>query len=374
MAAETFQFGSPLASRMERLVNNQYLSDVAFAVGKAGEVMVAHKLILTMASEVFHAQFNGNFADSKKEKPLELPDIEPPIFVEILRYMYCDEVNLSDDNVVDVYYGAQKYLLKGLETVCEQFLADCIDATNALKVFDANRQHEFPKINDLCLDLVRDDPLTSFEQRTFLNIQERSLELIIQSPTINCTEAQLRSAIQKWIDANDPSDQGKLLPDPSTRAMQCRRLSFYGNFGYTTGMKTEVKFTLGQSANLYGVGIFIGASNWKVDSDAVNVTVDIETSTMARREVESFPAEADLRVCELVFGKVKIPASTPCTLTVTMKSQGLNIFYLDCMKPVDCLNELNFTLSSYSINGTITSSRFSHIAYLLYNINKPQET
>lgn len=358
-----------LASRLEQLVNNQYLSDVSFKVGKAGEVMVAHKSIITVASEVFYAQFNGNFAESKKDQPIILPDIEPPVLLEILRYMYCDEVNLAADNVVDMYYGAQKYLLMGLVKICEEFLNDSIDETNALKIFDDNRQHEFPKVNELCLAFILDDPLVFFEQRTFLNLQERSVELIVQSLTINCTEVQLRKAIQEWIDANEPSDKVKLLPNHPVRTMQCRRLSFYSTFGYTKDLKSEVKFTFDKNVSLYGVGLFIGAREWSGDPDTVTVAVDIETDLLARRAAETLPIKRDLRVCELVFGKVKIPMNKQCTLSVTMKSQGLDMFYLEYMNPVDCLKELNFKVSSYSINGSQTNSRYTHIAYFLYNIH-----
>lgn len=367
MTDGTFKFGSVLATRMEHLVNNEYLSDVSFAVGKAGEVVVAHKLILTVASEVLHAQFNGNFAESKAEKPIPLPDIEPPVFLEILRYMYCDEVNLSADNVVDVYYGAEKYLLKGLVRVCLEFLEDNIDETNVLKIFNENRQHEFAKVNELCLEMILDDPLLFFEQPAFRNIQQRTLELIIQSPTINCTESQLREAVQMWIDVNEACDMDKLLPVTPTRRMQCRRLSFYGNFGYCKDMKYTLTFTFGKSVNLYGVGIFVGAQNWEGSPSEVTVSVDIETALTAKRVFQKLPIKDELYVHEIVFGKITSPVLTQSTLTITMKSQGLNMFNLDYLNPADLSSELKFNLKSYSLNGSSSSEKRNHIAYLLYN-------
>lgn len=367
MTDKKLQLGSVLATRMESLVNNEYLSDVTFAVGKDGEIVVAHKLLLTLASEVMHAQFSGNFAESKAENPIPLSDMEPPVFLEVLRYMYCDEVNLSIDNVVDVHYGAEKYLLNGLGRVCLQFLEDNIDETNVLKVFNENRQHDFTKVNDLCLAIILDDPLRFFEQPAFRNIDQRTLQLIIQSPTINCTESQLRQAVQEWVNVNETCNVEDLLPIRPTRRMQCRRLSFYGSFGYSKGLKYAITFTFDTDVSLYGVGILVGGHNWDGVPSEVSVAVDVETGSTSERAFEKLPLDDDLRVHKIVFSKVTLPKQTQCVLTVTMKSQDLSMFYLEYLKPVDLSNELNFTVKSYLMNGSLSSERRNHIAYMLYN-------
>ncbi|XP_062550502.1 uncharacterized protein LOC134215299 [Armigeres subalbatus] len=86
MKKSSFIFGlaSPI-NRQKQLLFSEYRSDVVFRVGNAEELIHAHKLILTVASEVFYAQFNGSFAESNQDSceiPVKIEDIEPAAFRE----------------------------------------------------------------------------------------------------------------------------------------------------------------------------------------------------------------------------------------------------------------------------------------------------
>ena len=52
-------------------------------------------------------------ADTSKEV-IEVPDVEPVAFLTMLKYLYCDEINLTPDNVLATLYCAKKYIVPHL--------------------------------------------------------------------------------------------------------------------------------------------------------------------------------------------------------------------------------------------------------------------
>lgn len=75
------------------LVNNPYLSDVQFKVGKDQQIMYGHKLFLMSASSVFLNKL-------AQEDSMELPNIEPDTFILILKYCYTEEKKFELGNGV----------------------------------------------------------------------------------------------------------------------------------------------------------------------------------------------------------------------------------------------------------------------------------
>ena len=73
------------------MYNNPLMADVWFSVGTAPNVqkIPAHKYVLAVGSSVFNAMFYGGLADH--QEAVELPDVEPAAFQNLLRYcMSCD--------------------------------------------------------------------------------------------------------------------------------------------------------------------------------------------------------------------------------------------------------------------------------------------
>ena len=88
------------------MLNKDLFSDVKFLVRKGDggseskEVISAHKFVLSIGSPVFEAMFYGELAEARDS--IELPDCEYESLLELFRYLYSDEVNLSGGNVMGV--------------------------------------------------------------------------------------------------------------------------------------------------------------------------------------------------------------------------------------------------------------------------------
>lgn len=74
-----------------------------------------YRYVLATGSTVFYAMLYGGLstADANKDV-IDVPDVEPSAFLTMLRYLYCDEINLSPDNVLATLYCAKKYIVPHL--------------------------------------------------------------------------------------------------------------------------------------------------------------------------------------------------------------------------------------------------------------------
>ena len=61
---------------------------------------------------MFEAIFYGELAETKDS--IELPDCDYESLLELFRFMYSDEANLSRSNVMGVLYLAKKYMVPSL--------------------------------------------------------------------------------------------------------------------------------------------------------------------------------------------------------------------------------------------------------------------
>ena len=124
---------SAVAERTTFLFNTDFLSDVKFVVptsigeNESKKVIPAHKFVLAISSPVFFAMFYGQMAETTDS--IELPDCEYESLLELFRFMYTDEANLSGSNVMQVMYLANKYMVPSLAEKCTEYLRENLKAS-----------------------------------------------------------------------------------------------------------------------------------------------------------------------------------------------------------------------------------------------------
>ncbi|XP_055523833.1 kelch-like protein 40b [Wyeomyia smithii] len=388
MVAKEFQFSLRLEDRDEQLYNNEYFSDVTFLVGDNGEPIYGHKLILTLASEVFYAQFNGQFKEARQsDEPIIVTDIQPPIFRDVLRYMYCQKIDLSEDNLIEVYYASQKYLLSGLNKLCEQFCTSKINESNVMKFLNENTKHEFEVVNKNCLAVICDNPLVCFEHVGFLNLKKKVLEMIAGSARINCSQEQLETAIVKWAKgdesrADDASQLAQIVSNVHHRKRNCLKLRNYDQFKYVSNMSTCVLVKSNQnSVGLYGLGIFVESQFEPVEGTTLELKVQVEYFGVSNALVKQYstvknvPVTSELRIERIFFEKFIIDSLRYCKIHVSLYNSNarLQTFCLNAFRSVggtlyvEDYNASNETNSTYSYDQIPKQLTYNNcIAYLMY--------
>lgn len=348
MADTPFSFNVPLGDRLEQLVNSEYGADVFFKVGEAGEVMFSHKIIITTASEVFYSQLNGKFEEATKNTrtdPIAIKDINPTIFLEILRFMYCEKVNLNGDNLVEVNYAAKKYLLSKLVDICDKYIQDKIKEENVLKIFNDNRRYEFVDINTVCLRVICDNPLECFDQKQFLALELGSLKLIVDSPEMNCHDDQLSRACERWLKSNSNRQRiskefSQVMKGRNCRELHCQKLHAFSKFSYSDTVVTDITIEVSKPFHLYGFGILVGTESTDIRSLKLNVEVKVEFddewencfSTVVVVPVK----QEEVYVYEVVFKKIIMEVHGMYRIVVKMEDDEeplSDMFHLDSFEP-----------------------------------------
>ena len=147
-----------IRERVQFMFNNDLFSDVKFVVRKTDgeseskEVIPAHKFVLSISSPVFEAMFYGELAETRDS--IELPDCEYESLLELFRYMYSDEVNLSGSNVMGVLYLAKKYMVPSLADKCTKYLQNNLDPSNVFCILPSAQKFDVESLVDECRKVI----------------------------------------------------------------------------------------------------------------------------------------------------------------------------------------------------------------------------
>lgn len=192
-----------LPSQKERnkfLINNDTMADVHFVVGEKGEKKVAaHKFPLCSGSPVFYSMFYGGLADGKDE--VAVPDIEEDIFLNLLRYLYCEETNLTADNVMGTLYAAKKYIIPPLTQECIQFLYTNLDVSNVLVVLKESITFDEAQLTRKCWNIIDTDTKDILESDGFPHIELDTLKDLLSRNTLSAPETDIFDACSLWAAA-----------------------------------------------------------------------------------------------------------------------------------------------------------------------------
>ena len=187
------------------LFNNDLISDVRLVVGatsheneakKRKMAISAHRFVLSVRSPVFFAMFCGKMAD--KSDSIDLPDCEYEGVLEMLRYMYSEEVKLNESNVVQVLYVAKKYMLPTLADKCIEFLHRHVDPANVFCVLSHAQQYDEKSLVNRCWEVIDRRTEEAVKSEAFATIERSLLEATVKRDSLNISELELFEAVDLW--------------------------------------------------------------------------------------------------------------------------------------------------------------------------------
>ncbi|XP_068752965.1 BTB/POZ domain-containing protein 6-like [Montipora capricornis] len=202
---ENWQTKRPtIRERTMFMLNNDLFSDVKFVVRKSNsdyeseskQVIPAHKFVLSISSPVFEAMFYGELAETSG--CIELPDCEYNSLLELFRFMYSDEVNLSGSNVMEVFYLAKKYMLPSLVDKCSEYVQSNLHPSNVLSILPLAEKYDDKALVDRCWKVIDTESEEVVTSDRFVTIQRSFLEAIISRDTLTMKEIDLFKAVHLW--------------------------------------------------------------------------------------------------------------------------------------------------------------------------------
>ena len=124
---------SYLINQFSKLLESQLMTDLKFIV--KGREMAAHAAILASASPVMAAMLEpGKFKEGQSKK-VEIDDIEPEVFQQLLRYVYTGTApELEDEAITEpLFLAADKYQMDEIKEHCEESLIRKLKLENAVR-------------------------------------------------------------------------------------------------------------------------------------------------------------------------------------------------------------------------------------------------
>ena len=192
---------STIRERCKSIFNQDLLSDVKFVVrdskgGSESKHIPAHKFVLGISSPVFYAMFYGELAETKDS--VVISDCEYESLLELFRFIYSDEANLTPDNVMQLMYLAKKYMQPSLANKCATYLQENLDASNAFTVLPAAQKYEEKDLLDQCWKLIEEETEEALKSDEFVTIERSVLEEIVEKDSLTIKEVELFKAVDRW--------------------------------------------------------------------------------------------------------------------------------------------------------------------------------
>lgn len=128
-----------------------------------------------------------------------MSECEPESFLEMLRYMYYDEVQLTTDSAPEVLFLARKYLIPSLAEICTEFVANNLTVENTLPVLNHCCLLGVSKgLEKQCWTIIDQHASEIAQDHQFVEIDHGTLTAFLKRDTLVAKETVLFQAAVKW--------------------------------------------------------------------------------------------------------------------------------------------------------------------------------
>ena len=151
--------------------------------GSESKTIPAHKFVLAISSPVFFAMFYGQLAEKKDY--VNISDCEYESLLELFRFIYSDEANLTPDNVMQLMYLAKKYMLPSLADKCSAYLQENLNASNVFHVLPDAKKYEEKDLLDHCWKVIERETEEAVKSDGFITIERSILEQLVEIDSLS---------------------------------------------------------------------------------------------------------------------------------------------------------------------------------------------
>ncbi|XP_058496352.1 kelch-like protein 40b [Solea solea] len=170
-----------------------------------------HRLVLCACSAYFRAIFLSDLDESKKRE-IVLEDVEPGVMGLILKYLYTSKINVTEQNVQDIFAVANMYQIPSIFTVCVSFLQKRLSLSNCLAVFRLGLMLDCPRLAVSARNFACERFQLISRDEDFLNLLPSELAAILTNDNLNVEKEEVVfEALMNWV-SQDTENREKELP------------------------------------------------------------------------------------------------------------------------------------------------------------------
>lgn len=202
-----------LVNSIGKLLNNEVNSDVTFVFKNSDIKYFAHKLLLSSRSDVFTTMFYGAVKEvTTSSNEIEIVDIEPETFLELLRFIYTDQINLNDEKWFDIVYASHKYNIEYLDSFCADFLSKSLNINNVCSFLNQCCMYN-NELTEECLTLIDWAIDDLIKLKKLDDLSDEALTMVAERDTLIVKETDLFKFMIKRSDnlseTNEPMSKRK---------------------------------------------------------------------------------------------------------------------------------------------------------------------
>ncbi|XP_062972512.1 kelch-like protein 40 [Elgaria multicarinata webbii] len=191
------------------LDHSKFLDCVLKAKGKE---FPCHRLVLAACSPYFRAMFLSDMEESKK-KEISLEEVDPEVLGKILHYIYTSELEITEQNVQDIFSVANMFQIPSIFTVCVSFLQKRLCLSNCLAIFRLGLMLDCARLAVAARDFICDRFALISRDEEFCQLSPDELIAIISSDSLNVEkEESVFEAVMKWATAKERESRVQALP------------------------------------------------------------------------------------------------------------------------------------------------------------------
>ena len=113
-------------------------------------------------------------------KVFHINDVSFPIIVQIVKFLYTDQCDVTLENVMSLFKAADVYGIKKLKFTCEQTLIDSISIQNAALTFREADRHYTDSLREVSLKYILDNFDKVSKTEAFESLVRHNPELVIE--------------------------------------------------------------------------------------------------------------------------------------------------------------------------------------------------
>ncbi|XP_036424758.1 kelch-like protein 41a [Colossoma macropomum] len=194
----------------ELLKENKFI-DCILKVGDRR--LPCHKLIMAACSpyfrELYFSEDGKEISSSSEEVVLE--NVDPTIMDMIVNYLYSAEIDITDDNVQDIFAVANRFQIPSVFTVCVNYLQKKLSLGNCLAIFRLGLVLNCPRLAIAARDYIAERFDKLAKEEDFLEFNPPELFAIIGGDSLNVEKEEVVfELLMKWV-RKDKENRVKFL-------------------------------------------------------------------------------------------------------------------------------------------------------------------
>ncbi|XP_013864408.1 kelch-like protein 40a [Austrofundulus limnaeus] len=171
-----------------------------------------HRLVLAASSPFFKAMFLSELEESKNRE-IVLKDVDPSVMGMILHYLYTSDINLTEQNVQDIFMVANMYQIPSIFSVCVSYLQEKMVLGNCLAIFRLGLLLDCPRLTLEARDFICERFQVVVRDPEFLQLAPSELAILITSDALNVEQEELVfESLMDWV-KHDETKRLKDLPE-----------------------------------------------------------------------------------------------------------------------------------------------------------------